>query len=312
MAPLPKALKNIRLPYPAPTKLLSHTLNVLYTLAAPSNDISQRVEISDEELNSLTTAIKTRFGIDFTSYETKSLKRGFARLIAKNDLGSLVGLWAKILRDKEFLVKYIDDLLVNLTELFRNPEVWLKIRTDVLEKLKAAPAISIWHAGCSTGEEIYTMAIVLKESLLLSKSRAYATDLSTSALTAAKQGTYNKMLNKKYTESYLSYSPKGDANRYLTIGENTISVKDELKSHVTFAIHNLVQDTMHRKFNLIFCRNVMIYFDEKLKMKVLRMFYDALEDEGFFVIGYYDMLPESSKELFALYDATTRIYKKVK
>jgi chemotaxis protein methyltransferase CheR len=281
-------------------------------VATSSNDIFQRVEISDEELSSLTTAIKTRFGIDFTSYETKSLKRGFARLIAKNDLGSLVGLWAKILRDKEFLVKYIDDLLVNLTELFRNPEVWLKIKTDVLEKLKAAPAISIWHAGCSTGEEIYTMAIVLKESQLLPKSRAYATDLSTSALSIAKQGTYNKMLNKKYTESYLSYSPKGDANRYIVIGEDTISVKDELKGHVTFAIHNLVQDSMSRKFNLIFCRNVMIYFDEKLKMKVLRMFYDALEDDGFFVIGYYDMLPESSKELFSLYDASTRIYKKVK
>lgn len=277
-----------------------------------SNDISQRIEISDEELNSLTTAIKTRFGIDFTSYEPKSLKRGFARLIARNDLGSLLGLWSKILKDKEFLVKYIDDLLVNLTELFRNPEVWIKVRTDILEKLKSKTTLNIWHAGCSTGEELYTMAIVLKETNLLNRTRAYATDLSTSALSTAKQGVYNKMLMRKYTEAYKTYSPGSDPTRYLNIDDNSISVKEELRSHVTFSIHNLVQEGTHRKFNLIFCRNVMIYFDEKLKMKVLKMFHDALEDDGFFVIGYYDMLPESSKEYFTLYDATTRIYKKTK
>ncbi|PBQ34532.1 chemotaxis protein CheR [Sphingobacteriaceae bacterium] len=275
-------------------------------------EISQRIEISNEELNSLTTAIKTRYGIDFTSYEPKSLKRGFARLIAKNDLGSLVGLWSKILKDKEFLVKYIDDLLVNLTELFRNPEVWLKIKDDLLETLKSKSNINIWHAGCSTGEEIYSMAIVLREQHLLNKSKAHATDLSTTALNTARQGVYNKMLLKKYTESYLSYFPKGDPTRYFKVEENTIIVKDELKGHVTFNVHNLVQDKMHKKFNLIFCRNVMIYFDEHLKMKVLRLFYDSLEDDGYFIIGYYDMLPDSSKELFTLYDATTRIYKKNK
>lgn len=275
-----------------------------------SKETSQRIEITDEELASLTSAIKTRFGIDFTSYEKKSLKRGFARLIARNELGSLLGLWSKILKDKEFLVKYIDDLLVNLTELFRNPEIWLKIKDDLLEKLKPKPSINIWHAGCSTGEEIYSMAIVLKEQFLLNKSKAIATDLSTAALNIAREGVYNKMLHKKYTSSYLSYYPKGDPNRHFIVNENTIAVKEELKKHVEFSLHNLVQDKMNRKFNLIFCRNVMIYFDEELKMKVLRLFHDCLEDDGFFIIGYYDMLPENSKELFTLYDATTRIYKK--
>lgn len=275
-------------------------------------DTLQRIEITDEELTSLTVAIKTRYGIDFTSYEKKSLKRGFARLIARNELGSLLGLWSKILKDKEFLVKYIDDLLVNLTELFRNPEIWLKIKDDLLEKLKAKPTINIWHAGCSTGEEIYSMAIVLKEQLLLNKSKALATDLSTVALNTAKLGVYNKMLLKKYTTSYLNYYPKGDPGRHFTVEEDTITIKEELKKHVTFILHNLVQDKMNKKFNIIFCRNVMIYFDEELKMKVLKLFYDALEDDGYFIIGYYDMLPENSKELFILHDATTRIYKKNK
>jgi chemotaxis protein methyltransferase CheR len=274
-------------------------------------DTSSRVEITDEELISLTTAIKTRYGIDFTSYEKKSLKRGFARLIARNDLGSMVGLWAKILKDKEFLIKYIDDLLVNLTELFRNPEIWLKIKDDILEKIHSKPSINIWHAGCSTGEEIYSMAIVLKERGLLNKTKALATDLSTTALETAKLGTYSKILWKKYSSSYLTYYPRGNPEYHFTVTENDIVVNDNLKSHIKFLRHNLVQDAMNQKFQIIFCRNVMIYFDETLKMKVLKLFYDSLENDGFFIIGYYDMLPEASKELFVLYDATTRIYKKI-
>lgn len=277
-----------------------------------SKQISERVEITDEELNSLTTAIKTRYGIDFTCYEKKSLKRGFARLIARNELGSMVGLWSKILKDKEFLIKYIDDLLVNLTELFRNPEIWLKVKDDLLEKLKTKPVINIWHAGCSTGEEIYTMAIVLKEQGLIQKTKALATDLSTTALENAKQGSYNTMLWKKYAASYLNYYPKGDPSKHFTVTDNEIVVNNDLKSHVKFLRHNLVQDRMDRKYNLIFCRNVMIYFDETLKMKVLKLFYDSLEDDGYFIIGYYDMLPEASKDMFILHDATTRIYKKNK
>lgn len=277
-----------------------------------SSEISNRIEISDEELVSLTQAIKTRFGIDFTCYEKKSLKRGFARLIARNDLGSLLGLWAKILRDKEFLVKYIDDLLVNLTELFRNPEIWLKIKDDLLIKLQAKPLINFWHAGCSTGEEIYTMAIVLKEQNLLHKSRTLATDLSTTAIETAVKATYSRFLYQKYINSYLKYFPLGKPERYFLTSENEFSIKDDLKRHIRFQIHNLVQDSLNGKFDVIFCRNVMIYFDEKLKMKVLRLMYQALEDDGFLIIGYYDMLPEESKELFTLYDATTRIYRKIK
>lgn len=274
------------------------------------SDVSQRIEISDEELNSLTTAIKTRFGIDFTCYEKKSLKRGFARLIARNELGSLIGLWSKILKDKEFLIKYIDDLLVNLTELFRNPEIWLKIKDDILEKLKSKPLINIWHAGCSTGEEIYTMGIVLKEQNIITRTRSLATDLSTTALENAKSGVYNKILWKKYANSYLHYYPKGNPDNHFKVNDNEIVVNEDLKKHVTFLRHNLVQDQMNKKFHIIFCRNVMIYFDEALKLKVLKLFYDSLEDDGYFIIGYYDMLPESSKELFILYDATTRIYRK--
>lgn len=272
--------------------------------------IPRRVEINDEELSALTNAIKTRFGIDFTSYESKSLKRGFARLIARHELGSLIGLWSKILHDREFLVSHIDELLVNLTEMFRNTEVWIKIKEDILEQLRSKPKLEFWHAGCSTGEEIFSMAIILKELRLLYKTKVLATDLSTAALEQAKKGRYTTLLWKKYAAAYSKCFPDTNPENHFLINENEFVIREELKKHISFQRHNLAQDKMTQKFDFIFCRNVMIYFDDTLKMKVLKLFYDSLEDDGYFIIGYYDMLPEQSKTLFRLHDATTRIYRK--
>lgn len=269
-----------------------------------------REEISDEELQSLTSAVKTRYGIDFTNYETKSLKRGIARLITKHNLGSLVGLWAKIIKDREFFLSCIDDLLVNLTEMFRNPEIWVKIKTDLLEQLKIKPSIKVWHAGCSTGEEIYTMGIVLIHSKLYNKAEITATDLSTQAMAKAMEGVYPQMLWKKYLSSFKTYFPDGKPEDYFKVENDEIKINDSLKKNVSFQRHNLVQDRMPKKFDIIFCRNVMIYFDEVLKMKVLNLFHSCLEPGGFLIIGYYDMLPDQHKELYTLYDATTRIYRK--
>lgn len=275
----------------------------------PKNITEIREEISDEELTSFAQAIKTRYGIDFTNYEKKSLKRGVARLITKHELGSLVGLWAMILKDREFFFSCIDDLLVNLTELFRNPEIWLRLKNDVLMKLKDKPALSIWHAGCSTGEEIYTMAIVLKDNGLSDKTTLLATDLSTQALEKAKKGRYSSMLWNKYTTSFQKYKSIGKLETYFEIGEDHATVKDFVKKNIEYQKHNLVQDSMVKKFDIIFCRNVMIYFDDVLKMKVLNLFHKALNKDGYFIIGYYDMLPEQSKDLFVLHDPVTRIYR---
>lgn len=269
-----------------------------------------KFEISDAELASLTNSIKIRYGIDFTNYETKSLKRGFARLIMKHDLGSLLGLWSKILKDREFILGCIDDLTVNLTELFRNPEVWIKLRDEIVPSLDHLPTIDIWHAGCSTGEEIYTMAIVLEQHDAYNKSRILATDLSATALAKAMEGSYSTLLHKKYKQSFSKFFSKGVFNDYFNESESGMMIKDDYKRNVMFQRHNLAQDQMDRKFEIIFCRNVMIYFDEKLKMRALELFHSSLRPGGLFVIGYYDMMPEASKELFELLDASTRIYKK--
>lgn len=267
--------------------------------------------LTDQELLSLTTAIKNRYGIDFTNYEAKSLKRGLQRLILRKKLGSILELWALILRDREFFMGCIDELTVNLTELFRNPEIWIKLRDDVLPQFKTKYKLNMWHAGCSSGEEVYTMAIVLKNIDMLRRTTTLATDLSSTILEQAKTGSYSTMLMDKYTKSFSESVSNGILEDCFTYTDRSATIKSEYQKHVEFKIHNLVQDKMNQKFNIIFCRNVMIYFDETLKMKVLKMFYDSLEDDGYFVIGYYDMLPTQSKELFEVYDSKTRIYKKL-
>lgn len=282
----------------------------MHPAASHTTPTVAKEEISDEELQSLTAAIKTRYGLDFTNYELKSLKRGFGRLITKHHAGSLLGLWSRILNDREFFFSCIDDLLVNLTEMFRNPEIWVKIKNDILPIYKDKFRFKVWHAGCSTGEEIYTMAIVLTQAGMYQKSNLYATDLSTKALTQAQEGKYHQILWKKYIQSFQQYFPNGNLDDYFSTSGDYVTISDILKKNVTCQKHNLVQDSMIKKFDVVFCRNVMIYFDETLKMKVLNMFYNALDPGGFLIIGYYDMLPEAHKDLFTLYDATTRIYQK--
>ena len=269
-------------------------------------------EISTEELGALTNAIKSRYDIDFTNYEIKSLKRGFARLISKNGMGSLLDLWSKVLKDREFLIGCIDDLTVNLTELFRNPDFWVKLHDDVLEDLKIKNRqINIWHAGCSTGEEVYSMAVVLEDKNVLYRTKAWATDLSATALSKAVEGTYPSVLIRKYEKGLINYLPHKKMTDMFKVDNGEMTVKDKYRKHIDFMQHNLVQDSVERKFQLVFCRNVMIYFDEKLKMKVIKLIYDSLEMGGYFVIGYYDMLPEEGKKMFKLFDAKTRIYQKV-
>jgi chemotaxis protein methyltransferase CheR len=270
----------------------------------------ERLQVTNEELNAFTIAVKTRFGLDFTSYEQKSLKRGLIRLISKKDLKSMLGLWGQMLRDKTLIVSYIDELLVNLTEFFRNYDLWQKVKEEILQKVGYQNELTIWHAGCSTGEEVYTMAMVLKERFLLHKSKILATDLSAKALSQAIDGRYNNLIWDKCAKSYDLYNPEGNIERYFSKNEQNFEVVKQLKKQIQFQRHNLVQDKMEESFKIIFCRNVMLYFDSVLKMRVLELFYDALEDDGFLIIGYYDMLPYRSKEMFTLYCAKTRIYKK--
>jgi chemotaxis protein methyltransferase CheR len=269
-------------------------------------------KISDAELDALMQALKNRYGLDFTNYEKKSLKRSIVRLMMKHKMTSMLELWSRIIKDREFFEKGIDDLLVNLTELFRNPDAWIMIRDVILDHFVSKPRLNVWHAGCSTGEEVYTMAIVLEEKGLLNKTKALATDLSSIALSKAKKGDYSLIILEQYIKPFLKFYPKKKMADYFNFNESHATIKPHYQSHVQFKRHNLVHDRVTEKYDIIFCRNVMIYFDDTLKKQVLTLFHDALNEDGFLVIGYYDIMPDSGKEMFEVKDVRTRIYKKKK
>lgn len=266
--------------------------------------------ISDEELNALMQAMKGRYGLDFTNYEIKSLKRGIVRLMMKHKMTSMLDLWSKILKDQQFFINGIDDLLVNLTELFRNPDAWIMIKDKILPTFDDKPSMNVWHAGCSTGEEVYTMAIVLEERGMLVKTKSLATDLSSVALSKAILGEYSLIILQQYLKPFLAFYPYKKMENFFDFNEDYARIKPHYKKNIKFQRHNLVQDPMDKKYDIIFCRNVMIYFDEKLKIKVLTMFHNALNEGGVLVIGYYDIMPNEGKKLFSVYDIKTRIYKK--
>ena len=255
-------------------------------------------------------AINNRYGLDFTNYERTSLKRGIIRLMMKHNMESIIELWSLVLRDNEFFLSAIDDLLVNLTELFRNPDVWIKLRDKILPGIPNK-SLNIWHAGCSTGEEVYTMNIVLETLNLTAGAKLLATDLSTKALNKAKKGDYSLLTLKQYLVPFLKFLPNRNMEDYFDFKDKHATIKSKYQTNVTFKKHNLVMDPMAEKFDIIFCRNVMIYFDETLKNRVLDLLHGCLKDDGFLIIGYYDIMPDYGKSKFGIYDVKTRIYKKI-
>lgn len=266
--------------------------------------------ISDEELTALMEVINNRYGLDFTNYERTSLKRGIVRLMMKNKMESILELWSKILKDHEFFQNTMDDLLVNLTELFRNPDVWIQLRDKIIPSMDTT-SLKIWHAGCSTGEEVYTMNIVLETLNMLNKSTLTATDLSSTALQKAKKGEYSLVTLKQYLVPFLKFFPDRQMEDYFDFYEKHASIKTKYQLNVNFKRHNLVMDPMFDKFDIIFCRNVMIYFDEMLKNRVLELLHSCLKEGGYLIIGYYDIMPDDGKKLFSIYDVKTRVYRKV-
>ncbi|MBV6639196.1 MAG: protein-glutamate O-methyltransferase CheR [Cyclobacteriaceae bacterium] len=264
--------------------------------------------ISDEELMAITSIIKNRFGIDFTGYEKQSMKRSLARVMGKCKLDSTTDLINVILDENNRFVNSINDLTFSRTELFRNPDVWEVLEQDVLEKLKFKPNINIWHAGCSSGEEVYSMALILAHHNLLQKTTTLATDISTRALDRAIQGRYSNTLVSKFEKSLQRFRPYGQIDELFHIDEFNATVRDQYKKHINFRNHNLISDSTNEKFDIIFCRNVMLYFDDTLKLEVIKKLRQSLKDGGFLVLGYYDLLPEEVEEYIVPYSASSQIF----
>lgn len=241
--------------------------------------------IKDSELDLLLNELFQQYGYDFHNYAKASMKRRVSRLMLNDRMPSFAEFFFKVKNEADYLPRVVEELTVNVTEMFRDPDTFRVIREKVLPVLATHPFIRIWHAGCSSGEEVYSMAILLEEAGLMHKSLLYATDLNASVIENIRRGIFPISQMKEYSENYIQSGGKRDFSSYYTAKYDWAKFDDRLKSKMIVATHNLVSDRSFNEFQMIFCRNVLIYFDKVLQNKVLSLFDESLEKLGFLVLG---------------------------
>ena len=248
----------------------------------------------DEEVNILLTDLIDRYGYDFTEYSKASLKRRMQRLYELDAFPSFAEFRFRIRNDEIYLRRFVEEITVNVTEMFRDPHFYRCLRSKVLPVLATYPLIRIWHAGCSTGEEVYSMAILLKEAGLLEKSLLYATDINPDVLEKAEKGMFPLAQMKLHSENYVAGGGREDFSSYYTSRYGQALFNRSFRKRMIFATHNLVSDGSFNEFQLILCRNVMIYFEKNLQERVLQLFDNSIEQLGFIGLGAKETLHFSS------------------
>jgi len=248
------------------------------------------LSVTDDELNVLLHDIQEIYGYDFNEYAKASLKRRVSRLFVLDQFPSFAEFRFRVRADEAYFSRFIEQITVNFTEMFRDPPFYLALRKEVLPLLSTYPFIRIWHAGCSTGEEVYSMAILLRESNLLHKSILYATDINAKVVQQAAAGIFPITHMKQYSENYIQAGGLYDFSAYYTAGNNRVMLDPAFKKHMVFSTHNLAAESSFNEFQLIVCRNVLIYFDRELQAKVLQLFDDSLERLGFLALGSKESL----------------------
>lgn len=244
----------------------------------------------DIEIELFLRALKLRHGYDFDGYAAASIKRRVQSLQTSLHARSISELTERLIHEERFVDAVIARLSVPVSEMFRNPAVFKLLRDEVLPLLSSYPQINVWQAGCARGEEVYSLAIMLKETGLYSRTQIYATDISDDALAKAQEGIYPLRDARVYSENYLKAGGSGSLSDWYTAMYQHIKLDDALKARVTFANHNLVSDGVFGEMHLILCRNVLIYFGDALQNRVLELFRDSLVRGGFLCIGSKETL----------------------
>ena len=271
-----------------------------------------KIEIGEAEAEELVAAIYDASGYDFSNYSTPSLYRRLQRFIDLKKINNLPDFIDQLHNDNILLNEFIEEITVNVTEMFRDPYFFNTIKKEVLPQLKELPSIKIWHAGCSTGEEPYSMAITLKEAGILDKSIIYATDINQTVLQTAAKGKYSIDLVKSYESNYKESELKGNFADYYDVVEGSMIIKEELRNKIIYSTHNLVTDSGFNKFDLIICRNVLIYFNKQLQDQILQTFYNSLNSHGFLALGSKETIMFSSIEkTMDTYNSQFRIWRKM-
>ena len=263
------------------------------------------------ELQLLLEAIYLQYGYDYRNYSKASLKRRIAHRLMLSNLPNLAAMQHKLLYDRSFFQTLFLDLSVNVTEMFRDPSFYQALRKTVIPILKTYPFIKIWHAGCSTGEEVYSMAIILKEEGILDKALIYATDINEVVLTKAREGIYPVDRIKEYTQNYQRAGGKESFANYYTAKYDAAIMNQSLKKHIVFSQHNLATDNVFGEMQLVMCRNVLIYFDKDLQNRVIGLFADSLVRQGILCLGSKESMRFSDhREQFKELIAQEKIYQK--
>jgi chemotaxis protein methyltransferase CheR len=246
--------------------------------------------LNDDHLELILGDLLELHAHDFTGYSRPSLKRRVARLLAHDRFTTIAELRGRLREDKEYLDRFVEEITVNVTEMFRDPAFYRALREKVLPDLAALPAINIWHAGCSTGEEVYSMAIMLHEAGLLERSTLHATDINATVLDKVRRGLFPIALMAQYRENYILSGGKKDFSSYYTKQYHFARFGGAFASKIRLKTHNLVSESSFNRFHLTLCRNVLIYFDKALQNKVLQLFHESLEPQGFLGLGAKETL----------------------
>jgi chemotaxis protein methyltransferase CheR len=275
-------------------------------LARASDDL-ERIEVQ-----LLLEAIYQHYGFDFRGYALGSLKRRLWRRAYGERVETLSALQDKVLHDPAVMERLLLDLSINVTAMFRDPTFFRAFREKVIPLLRTYPFVRIWNAGCSTGEETYSLAILLKEEGLYDRTRIYATDINDRVLERAREGRFPLEKMREYTENYLRAGGGDEFSRYYTVEGQQAIFTSELREQVVFAQHNLVSDAPFNEFNVIVCRNVMIYFGKTLQDRVHELYYESLDPFGVLALGHKESIRFSRYEgRYEALDAQEKLYRKM-
>ncbi len=265
------------------------------------------------EMELLLEAIFRHYGYDFRQYAPSSLRRRLKKRLEAENLATFSALQDRVLHDPNAIEGLLRDMSVNVTGMFRDPTFFLSLRQNVIPLLRTYPFVRIWHAGCASGEEVYAMAILLEEEGLLERSRLYATDMNAEVLERARSGIFPLARMREYTASYQQAGGTRSFSEYYTASYGAALFHARLRENVLFAQHNLATDTSFSEFNLILCRNVLIYFNRQLKERTLDLFGASLAPLGVLCLGRRESLRFTKVENeFEEIDPKERIYRRIR
>jgi chemotaxis protein methyltransferase CheR len=275
-----------------------------------STDPSVDVEAERIELELVLEAIHARYGYDLRGYATVPLQRRMRALLDRTGVPHLGELQHRLLHDAEFFGSVLHSLTVQVSTMFRDPTFYRTLRERVVPILRTFPEIKIWHAGCSSGEEVYAMAVLLVEEGLYDRARIYATDISAPALERARDGVYDEACSRAFAADYAASGGKRALEEYYRVERGHIVIDERLRRNVVFFQHNLVSDYALGEMHVILCRNVLIYFEAPLREQVLGTLAMGLRRGGFLCLGASESLPESRARDFGDFESFERIYRR--